>query len=158
MTKRPVAVKSATKAAKPKVRGRPFKKGTSGNPKGKPPGTRHGLTILAETLMAADLEAVVSKMIRKAKAGDVAAGRLILDRVMPMRKGRPVVFELPAMNSVADVVGALATVTAAMAAGQLSPAEAIEIASVVELQRRAIETMQMEVRLSAIEQRMDDNE
>lgn len=67
--------------------------------------------------MAADLEAVVSKMIRKAKAGDVAAGRLILDRVMPMRKGRPVVFELPEMNSAADVVGALATVTAAMAAG-----------------------------------------
>lgn len=153
MTKRPVAVKSATKAAKPKVRGRPFKKGTSGNPKGKPPGTRHGLTILAETLMAADLEAVVSKMIRKAKAGDVAAGRLILDRVMPMRKGRPVVFELPAMNSAADVVSTLATVTAAMASGQISPAEAVEISAVIEVGRRAIELQDVETRIHALEER-----
>jgi hypothetical protein len=41
-----------------------------------------------------------------------------------------------------------------MAAGQISPAEAVEIASVVELQRRAIETQDLEVRVHMIEERM----
>jgi hypothetical protein len=40
-----------------------------------------------------------------------------------------------------------------MARGKLSPAEAVEIASVIELQRRAIETQELEVRLHALERK-----
>ncbi len=34
----------------PKQRGRPFQKGQSGNPAGKPPGTRHRVTQLVEVI------------------------------------------------------------------------------------------------------------
>jgi hypothetical protein len=57
------------------------------------------------------------------------------------------------IKTTADVVSALAAVTAAMASGHLSPAEAVEVASVVELQRRAIETQEIEIRLHALEAR-----
>ena len=58
-------------------RGRPFPTGQSGNPKGKIPGTRHHITLLAERLMGDDIEAVVAKVVRAAKGGDIAAARLI---------------------------------------------------------------------------------
>lgn len=144
----------AAKPAKKKPRGRPFPKGKSGNPAGMRPGTRHRVTIMAEHLMSADVEAVVAKVIRVAKRGDMTAARLILDRIVPLRKGRPVPFPLPPLNTTGDIVAALASVTAAMASGQLSPAEAVEVSAVVELQRRAIETAELEVRLKVIEARM----
>jgi hypothetical protein len=40
-----------------------------------------------------------------------------------------------------------------MAAGQLSPTEACEVAAVIELQRRAVETQELEARLHALEDR-----
>jgi hypothetical protein len=151
MTKRSDAAKAAPEQ---RVRGRPFPKGRSGNPAGKRPGTRHHVTVLAEQLLASDIKAVAAKVVKKAKAGDMTAARLILDRIVPVRKGRPIAFPLPEVKTTGDVVSALATVTAAMAAGLLAPAEAVEIASVVELQRRAIEMQELEARLHALEERL----
>jgi DNA-binding GntR family transcriptional regulator len=59
---------------------------------------------------------------------------------------------LPAIVTAADVVAALAAVTAAMSAGKISPAEAVEIAAVIETVRRAIETQDVETRLHALEE------
>ncbi|WP_375783032.1 MULTISPECIES: hypothetical protein [unclassified Bradyrhizobium] len=108
---------------------------------------------MAEALLSQDIEAVIGKVVSKAKRGDMQAARLILDRVMPPRRGRTVRFPLPKMETSADVVSALAAVAKAMAAGQLSPAEAVEVAGVIEMQRRAIETQQLETRLHALEDR-----
>src|SRR4051794_1011252 len=77
--------------------GRPFRPGRSGNPQGKARETRHNITILAERLMGADVKAVVAKVVEAAKAGDMTASRLILDRIVPARRGRPVQFTLPTL-------------------------------------------------------------
>jgi hypothetical protein len=108
--------------------------------------------------MSEDIEAVIAKVVRKAKSGDMTAARLILDRVVPLRKGRPVQFPLPPMKTTGDVVAALEAVTAAMASGELSPAEAVEVSAVIELQRRAIETAGIEARLAQLEQRIGDDD
>jgi hypothetical protein len=151
MTKRSAA---ANAAPKQRVRGRPFPRGVSANPAGKRPGTRHRATVLAEQLMAGDLEAVVGKVVRQAKAGDMAAARLILDRVVPVRRGRPVQFALPPIKTPGDVVAALAAITAAVSAGRLTTDEAVAVAGVVELQRHAIKAVEHESRLAAIEERL----
>ncbi|MCP1905068.1 hypothetical protein ACVIHI_002576 [Bradyrhizobium sp. USDA 4524] len=132
-----------------RTRGRPFAVGNAGRPKG----ARNKTTVMAEALLSQDIESVVGKVVSKAKRGDMQAARLILDRIMPPRRGRTVRFPLPKLETPADVVSALATVTKAMAAGQLSPAEAVEVAGVIEMQRRAIETQQLETRLHALEDR-----
>ena len=44
-----------------------FQKGQSGNPKGKPKGTRHGVTMAAETLMEGEAEAITRKAIELAR-------------------------------------------------------------------------------------------
>jgi Family of unknown function (DUF5681) len=139
-------------------RGRPFPVGQSGNPKGKAPGTRHHITRLAERLMEDDVEAVVAKVVRAAKGGDMAAARLILDRVAPPRRGRAVEIALPDVNTPGGVTIALAAVIKAMADGMISTDEAAAVAAVIETQRRAIETEQLQERLLAIEEQLKPNE
>ncbi|NEU95666.1 hypothetical protein [Bradyrhizobium uaiense] len=70
------------------------------------------------------------------------------------RKGRPVQFELPALNTAADIVSAQAAISAAMSAGTLTPTEATEVSAVVELHRKAIETAEHEAFIEKIEEGM----
>jgi len=137
-----------------KVRGRPFQKGVSGNPAGKPKGARHRATLIAEKLMAEDAEAVVQAVVAAAKAGDMGAAKLILDRIAPPRKGRAVEFELPPVETAADVCNAQAAIISAVATGRLSPEEAASIATLLDASRKAIELSDLEQRLAQLEQQM----
>ena len=138
--------------AKRKQGGRPFRKGQSGNPKGKAPGTRHRATQMAEQLMEADGAAIVQAVLAAAKGGDMTAARIVLDRIAPVRKGRPVVLKgVPVVKTASDIAGAMAALTASMAAGEVTPDEAQTIASVFEMRRRALETEELERRLLALE-------
>src|SRR5215218_6521027 len=76
-----------------------FQKGQSGNPNGKPKGTRHRVTMAAETLMEGEAEAITRKAIELAKEGDGPALRLCMDRIYPPRKDRPVRFRLPSLGA-----------------------------------------------------------
>jgi hypothetical protein len=135
-------------------RGRPFPKGTSGNPAGKPKGARHRATIAAEALMSGEADAIVRAVIEKAKTGDMTAAKIILDRVAPIRKGAPLEVDLPAVATTEGITAALAALVAEMSAGTVTPEEAQTVASVIEAQRKAIETSELELRLRAIEERL----
>ena len=57
-----------------------FKPGQSGNPHGRPKGSRHKTTLAIEKLLDGEGEEITRKAIEKAKEGDMAAIRLRLDR------------------------------------------------------------------------------
>ena len=78
-----------------KQRGRPFEKGTSGNPSGRPRGSRNATTLALEVLLDGQAQALTQKAIDLALTGDIPALRLCLDRILPPRKDRPVSFTLP---------------------------------------------------------------
>ena len=71
----------------------------------------------------------------------------------PSRRERPVRFELPALQSAADAVGAMAAITAGVAAGELTPSEAAEFSKLVEAYVSALEAGEFDQRLRAIERR-----
>jgi hypothetical protein len=75
-----------------------------------------------------------------------------IDRLVPLRKGRPITFNLPPVKTAADVAGAVGELSRAMAAGELTTDEASAAASVIELHRRAIETTDFERRLQKLEE------
>ena len=129
-----------------------FKKGQSGNPAGPAKGTRHKITMLAEKLLEDDRDAIVRAVIAAAKGGDPTAMRLCVERLVPLRKGRPVVFDLPPVKTAADIAGAVGELARAMAAGELTTDEASAAASVIEMHRRAIETTEIELRLQKLEE------
>src|SRR3981189_3114385 len=72
-----------------------FQKGQSGNPAGRPRGIRNKQTIAAEKLFAEDAEALARVAIDLAKAGDVSALRLCLDRICAPHRHRPLAFDMP---------------------------------------------------------------
>ena len=105
----------------PKQRGRPFRPGASGNPRGRPKGARNQATVTAEALLDGEAEAISRKLIEKALEGDTTALRLCLDRILPPRRERPVAFDLPKIESAAEALSASSAVLASCAAGALSP-------------------------------------
>jgi hypothetical protein len=108
----------------------------------------------AEALLDGEAEGLTRKAVELALAGDTVALRLCLERLVPPRKDRPIVFDLPTIGSAADHPAALAAVLVAVAAGELTPSEAEAFASIMELHRRAIETGELADRLAALEERM----
>ena len=130
-----------------------FRPGQSGNPTGKPPGARHRATQLAEKLMEDDASEVVGAVLTAAKGGDMTAARLVLDRIAPVRKGRPITLKLPAIETAADVLAGLGAVIKSMGEGQITPDEASVVAGVLETKRRAIETAELEKRIIDLEER-----
>ena len=59
-------------------------KGQSGNPRGKPAGS--GAVQKLRAALEGDIPEILAALAAQAKAGDVGAARLILDRVLPPLK------------------------------------------------------------------------
>ena len=108
-----------------------FRKGVSGNPNGRPKGSRNNATLAAEALLAGEAEKLTRKCIDLALDGDPIALRLCMERIYPARKDRPVEFALPPINTARDAADVMSSVMNAVAAGQLTPADASELSKVV---------------------------
>ena len=70
-----------------------FVKGQSGNPAGKPKGTKNKLTLYRESVLMKqekkllqNLPEILDVVIEKAKSGDMVATKLFLDRVLAAKK------------------------------------------------------------------------
>jgi hypothetical protein len=141
---------TADKTAR-KQRGRPFAKGVSGNPAGRPQGSRHKVSLLVESMLAGEAEALAATALQCAKAGDATLLKALLDRVAPPRREPTLTIELPGIQSAADTPAIAARLIAAVAAGELSPSEAQSIAGLLEHYRRQVELADIEARLRALE-------
>jgi hypothetical protein len=64
-------------------------------------------------------------------------------------------FQLPALQSAADAADAMASITAAVAAGEITPGEAGEFSKLVEAYVKALEASEFDQRLRALERRKD---
>lgn len=133
-------------------RGR-FQKGKSGNPAGKPTGSRNKATLAVEALLQGQAEQIGQVCIQKALDGDTTALRLVMERVAPVRKGRPVEIAMPKVENAAGVVAAIGSVLQALGDGRLTPEETATIAGALEVQRRSLEVADLERRIEQLEER-----
>ena len=145
--------KESTDKTTGKQRGKPFEKGRSGNPYGRPEGSRNKATILAQALFDGQAEELIQKCIQMALEGDSTAMRLCIERLVPPRKDRPVNLDLPKMECVEDTVNAMAVISSGVADGELTPSEGQVLSGMVENYRKAIETTELEERISNLEKR-----
>ena len=130
-----------------------FQPGQSGNPAGKPKGARHKTTLLAEKLMSDDAEAIVKKVIEAAK-GDLAAARLVLDRIAPPRKASPIDIALPPLEGAEGIAAAHKTLSSwRQLLGELllDEARGMTLSSLLEGRRKALETEELEKRIRRLE-------
>jgi hypothetical protein len=128
-----------------------FQKGESGNPDGRPRGVLNHATVLAQELLAARVESIAGKLIELAEGGDMRAIRVCMDRLVPANKHQPIAVELPPIEKPADSVAAAAAIAAAVAAGELTATEAAQLAKVVDVYVRALDSKGFDERLGKLE-------
>jgi len=113
------------------VRGRPFKQGESGNPAGRPVGSKSMTKLLMERLDGR-AEELIDALIDRALKGDGAATKIISDRVMPVQRGSFVDFDLPERlpDGSMDMVKVQESLLEAVAAGKVTPADAAHLSMI----------------------------
>lgn len=120
--------------------------------RGKPKGARHRATTLAVKLLESGIEDVAGVVIEAARAGDLTAARIVIDKLIPSAKERHVDLpNLPDMSTAIGVSEAQQRVIDAVAAGLLTPGEANTLSGIIERRRKAIETQEIEARIAALE-------
>ena len=114
--------------------------------------------MFGEAILQRDADAILEAVVAAAKGGDSTAMRLCVERLIPVRKGRPIGLSLPPVKTIADIDAALSVIIAAMAKAELSAEEASAFAAVVEQKRKAIELGEHARRLDAIEEHLKSRE
>src|SRR5208337_3445877 len=108
-----------------------FQPGRSGNPSGRPRGSRNRTTLAAQALLDGEGEKLTRKAFEMAHAGDTVCLRLCLDRIIPTRRERIVNLDLPEILDVAEAAKAISAIIKAVAAGELTPLEAKSFTDIV---------------------------
>ena len=146
-----ISLQKTAKTAK-KGRGRPFPKGQSGNPGGRPRGSSSRATRAAELLLDGEATALTRKAIELALAGDPAALRLCLDRTVAPRRERAVELALPPIRSADDILAAIKVVSGAVGRGAITPGEGFTLSQMIETFLRASDASDFENRLRQLEE------
>ncbi len=123
-----------------------WKPGVSGNPKGRPKGT--GKVSQLRTSLEKNLPQVIAALVKKAKGGDIAAIRLIIDRVIPPIKA----IDMPAPLILGDSpMEGCRQVFAAVERGKITPGQALQLAQGLATMARVEELQELKDRLTALE-------
>jgi hypothetical protein len=125
----------------------------AGNP-GKPKGTRHRATLIAEALIDGQAQEIVQKAIAMAASGDPTALRIVMERLCPPRRERTISLAMPSIKSASDLIMAAAALADATAAGDITPSEAASLSTLVGNVAKAIETVEIVARLERIEEQL----
>lgn len=130
-----------------------FAPGHSGNPSGMKVGSRHKTTIAVEALLQGEAKKLTRIVIDRALSGDMQALRIVMDRIAPPPKDRPISFALPPVAEARDHPRAISALLVGVASGALTPAEAHAVANLLEQHRRSIELVELESRIATLEGR-----
>jgi hypothetical protein len=128
-----------------------FKQGKSGNPNGRPTGSKDKRTEL-RGLLRPHAKDLVNKAVEKALEGDTTALRLCLDRLIPPYRARNINVVLE------DIEGTLTEkgekIICAMGQGKLSPSDASSMLSALASHARIVEVDGLDERVSNLESKI----
>ena len=146
-TKKPWETGSPSEKRKPGNPG--WKKGISGNPKGRPPGIVDKRAKLNK-LLEGKAESVLNVVIDSALEGDVQSANIILSRVMPVLRAQDerVEFELDTSEPMSGQVEAILK---ALSQGQIGADTAKQIIDSIGVLDAIRQAESLETRLAALE-------
>lgn len=126
-------------------------RGHSGNPAGRPRASRNHVSALCDDILEESAEDLTRIAVQLAIQGDPIALRLCLDRLVPKRKHRPVNLNWPPIRTLDDVDAAMTATLAALGSGEVDIEQANALVGLLDAKRRALETLELEQRVRALE-------
>jgi hypothetical protein len=135
----------------------PFQPGQSGNPAGRPRGSRNKRTIIVEKLLDDSAGDLTTAAINRATEGDPAALRACMDRIAPRLRRRPLDFTLPDLVTLADTPVAFSAIARGLAAGDLDVEEASALMRAVREFTFALAAVERDQRAAAAAAQTDDD-
>jgi hypothetical protein len=133
-----------------------FKKGASGNPTGRPAGSRNKATLACEQLLEGEGEELILKVIEKAKQGDMHALRLCLERIIPVRKERSINLELRPVKTIQDVPIQYQDILTAVGNGSITPGEGEALSNIVTSHAQIMDRVELDRRVKELENTLDE--
>lgn len=127
-----------------------FIKGNSGNPAGRPKGTNDKRNAL-RSLLDPHAAELVRRLVDMARGGDMAAMRLVIERLIPPVRENKLDVEIPDVVDMAACSVAQAKILSAVACGELFPTEGEALSGLVENRRKSLEANELEARIAALE-------
>ena len=134
-----------------RISGGRFAPGSSGNPAGRPSGSRDARTEFLDELLGDDGEVILNKLVEEAKAGRPWAVRLAIERLLPERAPRRVKLPVGRVDTAGSLTIVVAQVIDLAAAGEITIDEAKAFLSLLEQQRKTIETEDLSKKLELLE-------
>ena len=136
--------------AKIKPPGR-WKKGESGNPAGRRPGT--GKVAELRASIAEHIPDIIDQLMTQAKGGDVQAARLLLERVMPPVKAVEQAQTIDLPDGTLTQQGR--AVLAAVAAGELAPGQGAQLLAAIGTLGKVAELDELTARITQLEEKQN---
>src|SRR4051812_32325397 len=129
----------------------------SGSPRarGRPKAETIALTKAArarfDTLAAESIDAVFQAVLTAAtQDGDMAAAKLLIDRVIPSRRGAPVSFHIRPLQTPQDCALAYADLLEDVGSGRLTPEEAQTISAIVGKRAELFPSIELAAEIEAL--------
>jgi hypothetical protein len=108
-------------------RGRPFAKGQSGNPRGRPPSYTHKAAWVAQRMLDRKTVDLVDKVIGWGQGSDRSMLRLFTQKMVPPRHEVPVWLNIPPIETHSDLKAALRAVANGVAQGDIPSAQGLRL-------------------------------
>ena len=149
---------SRAKTDKNTDKSRLWKKGQSGNPAGRPAGSRNKASIAVENLFLDEQERLSRKCIKLAMKGNIQALKLCIERICPVRRDAPINVDLPRISKVDDAVKLTTTLLDKVTSGELTPTQGELLSRLVEKHVKVMQLTDLEARLQQLEERIENRQ
>lgn len=131
-----------------------FLPGTSGNPAGRPRGSRNHSTLAAQALLEGEAEQLTRTAINKALEGDGMALRLCLERLIAPKRDQAIFVRLSELTKAENALTAIGEVIDAVKTGNLTPLEGQQICELLDKWLKTVEVTEFAQRLAMLEEQV----